>query len=287
MICGERTAISPTSPVGRSLTSSPLEAAGKDAHGLLQQLRRNRRGAIDDQAQARQVGLADLRRLHQEQDHGGDQQHHLQPFALDDLQDLGRNEFAHDMVGGAGEQAGDAPPRAADVEHRQADEVGHARRQQPGPGPQGKHPGEVGVGELGALGQAGGAAGVELDGGVAGPDGQMRIGGGLPVAPFGEGRPGAVAAAEGHDLAHRLQLIADLLDHGKVFFAHEQNFGLGIVQDVQHFRRGETPIDRDHHRVGLGSAEQQLEENIAALVEMGHARLRRDAFGDQPVGHLV
>ena len=178
-----------------------LEAAREDGQGLLQELGRDRRRAVDDQAQAREIGLADLRRLHQEQDHGGDQQHHLQPLALDQLQDFRRDELAHDMVGGAGEQAGNAPAGAADMEHRQAHEIGHAGRQQPGPGPQRKHPGEVGVGELGAFGQAGGAAGVELDGGVAGPDRQVRIGGGLPVAPLGERRPGAVAAAEGHDLA--------------------------------------------------------------------------------------
>ena len=147
-----------------------LEAAREDGQGLLQELGRDRRRAVDDQAQAREIGLADLRRLHQEQDHGGDQQHHLQPLALDQLQDFRRDELAHDMVGGAGEQAGHAPAGAADMEHRQAHEIGHAGRQQPGPGPQRKHPGEVGVGELGAFGQAGGAAGVELDGGVAGPD---------------------------------------------------------------------------------------------------------------------
>ena len=47
---------------------------------------------------------------------------------------------------------------------------------------------------------------------------------------------------------------------------------------------GQPPVDRDHHGVGLGDAEQQLEEDVAALVEMGDARLRLDAVGDQPVG---
>ena len=154
------------------------------------------------------------------------------------LQDLGRHELAHDMVGGAGEQAGDAPAGAADMEHRQADEVGHARRQQPGPGPQRQHPGEVGVGELRALGQAGGAAGVELDGGVArtGPAGAGRCRA-AGRASRRRTSQAPMAGAEGHDLAHRLQLVADLLDDGKELLADEQDLGLGVVDDVQHFRR--------------------------------------------------
>ena len=96
----------------------------KIGHRLLQHLGRDRRRAVDDQAQAREVGLADLRRLQQEQDHRRHQQHDLQPLALDDLEDLRRDELAHHVVGGAGEQAGNAPAAAADVEHRQADEVG-------------------------------------------------------------------------------------------------------------------------------------------------------------------
>jgi hypothetical protein len=54
---------------------------------------------------------------------------------------------------------------------------------------------------------------------------------------------------------------------------------------MQHLRRRQPPVDRHHHRVGLGHAEQQLEKEIAALVEMSDTRLRLDALGDQSVGH--
>jgi hypothetical protein len=97
-----------------------LETARKDYHGLLEQLGRNRRRAVDDQAKAGEVGLADLRRLYQEQDHRRHQQQDLQALALDELKDLRRHELAHDMVRGACEQTGDAPACAADMEHRQA-----------------------------------------------------------------------------------------------------------------------------------------------------------------------
>ncbi len=135
------------------------------------------------------------------------------------------------------------------------------------------------------FGQAGGAAGVELDGGVGRPGRPVGIDRRLAIAPVSERLPGAVAAAEGDDLGDGLELVADLLDHGKILFADEQDLGLGVVDDVQHFRWREPPVDRDHHRIGLGRAEQQLEEDVAALVEMGHPGLRPDAFGDQRVGH--
>ena len=141
------------------------------------------------------------------------------------------------------------PAGAADMKHRQADEVGHAGRQQPGLGPQRKHPGEVGVGELRALGQAGRAAGIELHGGVAGPDRQMRIVGGLPVAPFGEGlrrhhggrqRPRSCVPSSAHRGSSRSR---------ESTLAHEQDLGLGIVEDVR----------------TSGGARRQLTETITAL----------------------
>ena len=78
-----------------------------------------------------------------------------------------------------------------------------------------------------------------------------------------------MTAVERHDLADGLELVADLLDHRKEFLADEQDLGLGVVHDLQHLGRREPPVDRDHHGIGLGRAEQQLEEQVARLVEMG------------------
>jgi hypothetical protein len=190
------------------------------------------------------------------------------------------------VIGGAGEQAGDAPAGAADVEHRQADQVGHAGAEQPGRGPQRQQRAEVGVGQLRALRQAGGATGVELNGGVGRLGRQVRVGRRLAVAPRLE-RFRFGMAAEGHDFSHCLEFAADLLDHREVVLADEQDLGLGVVDDVQHLGRGEPPVDRHDHRVGLGDAEQQLEEEVVRLVEMGDAGLRPDAVGDQRIGDLA
>ena len=89
------------------------------------------------------------------------------------------------------------------------------------------------------------------------------------------------------DAAERFQLAADFLDYWKVFLADEQDFGFGVVDDVQYFRRREAPVHRHDHRVGLGDAEQQLEEEIARLVEMGDPGLRLHTLGDQGVGDLA
>jgi hypothetical protein len=39
--------------------------------------------------------------------------------------------------------------------------------------------------------------------------------------------------AESDDFAHGLELVADLRDHGEVLLAHDQDLGLGVVDDVQ------------------------------------------------------
>jgi hypothetical protein len=230
------------------------------------------------------AGLADLWRLHQEQDHRRHQQHHLDALALDRVQHRGRHELAHHMVGCAGIEARDRPAGAADMEHRQADDVGHAGLQQPALRPLVEHELEVGVGELGALRQAGRAAGVELDRGVVDLDRHARIGVGMAVAPLGETQPGAVAGPQRHDPAHGLELALDLLDDWKELLADEQDLGLGIVHDVQDFGCGEPPVYGHHDGARLGDAEQEVEVEVAALVEMGDAHARLDALGDQAVG---
>jgi hypothetical protein len=82
------------------------------------------------------------------------------------------------------------------------------------------------------LGSTGGAAGVELDGRVGRLGRQVGIGRRLAIAPGGEGFPFGMSA-ESDDLAHGLELVADLCDHGEVLLAHDQDLGLGVVDDVQ------------------------------------------------------
>jgi len=109
----------------------------------------------------------------------------------------------------------------------------------------------------------------------------------MRIAPGREVPPGRVAAVERHDLLHGHEVAADLLDHREIFRADEQDLGLSVVHDMRHLGRRQSPVDRDHHRIGLGHAEHQLEEEITALVEMRDAGLRPDAFGDQGVGDLA
>ena len=93
--------------------------------------------------------------------------------------------------------------------------------------------------------------------------------------------------AQGDDLADGRQSVADPLDDGEILLANKEDLGFGVVDDVQHLRWREAPVDRDHHGIGLGGTEQQLEEEIAALVEMGDAHLRLDVRGDKAIGHPV
>jgi hypothetical protein len=92
-----------------------------------------------------------------------------------------------------------------------------------------------------------------------------------------------MGAVQRHDPPNGAQLAGDLVDDRKEFLADEQDLGLGVVDDMQHFRRRQAPVHRHHHRTGLGHAEQKLEIEVAALVEMGHPCPRPDTLGNQPL----
>ena len=94
-------------------------------------------------------------------------------------------------------------------------------------------------------------------------------------------------AVERDDAVHGFQIGRDLLDQRIEIGADEQKLGAGIVDHIGDLRRRQPEIDRHQHDIGFGGAEPQLEEGRRIFRQIGDARLRTHAFGDQAVGDLI
>ncbi len=141
--------------------------------------------------------------------------------------------------------------------------------------------------ELRALWMPGRAAGVHLDGAMLPRDWQGRIARRLRRKPFGIADPAGMRAVERDDAAHGFQIGRDLLDQRIEIGADEQQLGAGIVDHIGDFRRRQPEIDRHQHDIGFGGAEPKIEEGRRVFRQIGDARLRTHAFGDQAVGDLI
>jgi hypothetical protein len=144
----------------------------------------------------------------------------------------------------------------------------------------------VGLGELDALGQAGGAGGVELDDIVIGPAHAAGVFGGVGGDPAAEVRPARMAGLELDDDGGLRKLRQQALDGLGIVGAHHQEAAAGVVEDEGDLRRGEPPVDRGEAGAGLQAAHPQDEEIVIALGQLAHPLAGADAGGDQGLGAL-
>ena len=229
-----------------------------------------------------------LRRLQQEQHHRRDEDRLGDALLLDDAQNRRRIEIAGQHVLDAAKKPDQRPAAAADMKERHADEVDVAvvpiaplvERA----GQQGE---QIVVAQLRALGMAGRAAGIHLDGAILAADRPQRIQRLLAVAPFPIIRPGRVPAVERDDAAHRLELVRHLLDRRVEIGADEQQLGLGVIDDEGDLGWRQAEIDRHQHDARLGRAEPQFEEGGDVLRQEGDPPRGRDVSGDQALRHLA
>ena len=139
--------------------------------------------------------------------------------------------------------------------------------------------------ELDALGQARRARGVELVAGVPNVAGDLGICGGLAGDPVDiADLVGRCGIAEHHDPLHGIQL--HLGEMRQEVGANQQHPRLGVVDDVLHLRRSQTPIHGQRDGVAHGRTEEHGEVLAGVLVENGHPVLRSHALGTQGVSHL-
>ena len=71
------------------------------------------------------------------------------------------------------------------------------------------------------------------------------------------------------------------------FPADEENFRLGVVEDVGHLRRGQTPVDGDGRCSRLRCAEEEFVIFRHILIDEGNAVAGFDPGGDEGLGDLA
>ncbi len=272
------------------------KAAAEGLHRPLQDVQGNGRGAIEEVVHRGEVAGVDPRIVEHHLDRGGHQHGLGDPEVADRADHRAVLELAQHHVERAGIDPDRAPAGAADVKHRHGDQAriaglppvpGHVRteglRVVGGVGVEGV---ERAVAELDALGPAGGAAGVELDRDVVGRDLGGLVGVILAPAPGLEGLPLRRPRLHGDDLAQGGNLGAHPLRQRRAVAVDEQKLGLGVVGDVDHLRFGQAPVHRREDRAHPGGAEQQLEEPVGVLAQVGDPRTGLQPLGQQAVGHL-
>ncbi|MNZ73127.1 hypothetical protein D3C78_915290 [compost metagenome] len=278
---------------------------GEGLAGAVEQHLGDGRGAVADDADARQIVLRRQLRIvvtpvQHHLDHGRRQQDLVDPFAGNGFEHALRGEGRqHDMSAAADEQCSHRR-KVRQVEHRhrvQEDAVvGEATTSQRRR--RGKE--QVVVAEHHALGEAGGAAGVE--------DPQQRIATAAGVL-HGSGRgdqrlvghhAGRAFAVAGIDhLADRLRLRSDPGAKVLESVVDDQYDGFRIIHGVDDFRRAPADVDRIDHRVRPRHRQVVLDAARRVDGQHGHtlatgdthalqrAGESRHAVAELGVGHVV
>ena len=172
------------------------------------------------------------------------------PLLADEVDQRGRVELAHDDRCAAAEHAGHRPARAADVEQRHRHHVHHVDVSKPqvarGVGQQRE---EVVVGEHHALGQAGGARRVELEGDVGA--GRLHAGvGGVVAHPRLVGVEALVGAEADEGLRRRSRSPRILST---------------MIRELRRRRRRPSPRRRSTIQATSGGASRQLTLTVTAF----------------------
>lgn len=251
-----------------------------------QHVQRDRRGAVGDRAQRRQVQVGDARHAEHRAQHGGHREQVRHPVLDHRAQDRVGVGLAQQHRVAARVEATERVAAAGDVEQRHGDQV-H------GVGPEVErlpaHPQQrqqVVLGQHHALRQAGGARGVKLDPHVVGlrtDSGIERGRGGDPlVVVLVAGR-----AADRDDLLDAGQVGLDRLDARRERRADDEDPGLRVGDDRGDLGRRQPPAHRDVHRPQLRPAEEQLVVLRGVGVEAGDPVAGADPLAGESLGHLV
>lgn len=259
------------------------ELAVEDGEALLQQCLGDGGTAVDGLAQGGEVLGADIGFGQHHAEHGRDDAGGGDAEVADEIDDLACGEGPHRDDRGSGVEVLRGPPQAADVESGDADQRDVAGAPvdpvQPLARQRVADREEAAVGEHDALGQSGGAAGVELGDGGVGGDVHCRVGVGVGCLPDGEGLSeldDRVGGRGRHPLDDRPELLLQ-----------EEQSGPGVPQDVADLGRGQPPVDGDEHGAALGAAEEDLVVVLGLLAEVRDPVARRASGGLDGVGDAV
>ena len=236
----------------------------------------DRRRAISDELQAREVGLVDVghhqRERQQGRNHEGVRDAMLTD-QLDETADVGG--FANDDRLASVVLTRGGPATAADVEERHRDEVDRVLVHRPQISRRGENAHEVFVREHHAFRAARRAARVQLERDVA------FLGVRTRVDWLVSRHPRLVrlvrrVTADDDDLLRVRQVAGDRVEHGHEVGADDEHFRARVVDDVRDFRRSKSEVDVDAHCVEQRAAVEHLEVLDRVLVEERDAVLAAD-----------
>ena len=255
-------------------------------HGADEHLVRDRGGAVDDGAERGIIPVGGARDHGEELEHGGHEERVGDAMPLQGGEDLLRHELADEDGVTTPAHADERPARAADVEERHAHEV-HGGLVEVPEGPDvGQEGAQARVGEHGALGQARGARRVELHGDVVGRGGPSGIVGGMACQPRLVGFVARVGA-EHDDLLDALEAAFHLLEVSEKVGTHEEDLGLGVIDDIGHLGGRQPPVHGHVDDIGLAAPEEHLEVLGAVLVQEGDPALLGEPGGEEPLRHAA
>ncbi len=145
--------------------------------------------------------------------------------------------------------------------------------------------------QLHALGQAGGAGGIDQQRGIARLDRQQRILAFTAGDPEFEFAVIRAARIEHHRPEVAGAVLPGAAQQGLEFTVDEHQCALSIIDDLPQLRRGEPPVERHDRRGSLVHTEQQLEVARGVLAEEADMLARLHSAGNQgagdPAGALV
>ena len=176
------------------------------------------------------------------------------PSSWNNFQNLCWVDVAHDDVGATDCQSDHRPSSASDVEHWHRGEVDTVLGEPPLVDDFDQAAEHIVVGQQDTLRQAGGPRRVKLKRDVVGPGDHAGILGGIRGDPVGELRP-AVALADRDDGVHPGELFLDGFDVSEELGANDQYLGMGVLDDLQHLRRRQSPICRHAHSAEFRKSE--------------------------------
>ncbi len=242
-----------------------LQPAGKELQRRAHHRQGHRRGAVGERLQRRVVARRGTRNLGHHRHQRRHQEGVGDALPLEHLEHRGRVGQAQHHDARAHADRGQRVAGAADVEQRHRhlhDGVDVDLRVGRAVARMGQH---AAVGEQRALGEAGGARGVELHEAVVRRDlvrARLRRLGGQPGLVFVVG-----SADADHPLDAR-QLVAQLRDRRRELRADEEDARLRVVDDVRDLRRREPEVD---HRVGgAHQCAGQRQLDAGRMVEVEH-----------------
>ena len=256
------------------------KAATEDTAGFDHHPFRNRRTAIGNEFQMREIEFFDSRHLQTHLDHGRCQCGAGDLFPRKGRHRIRRAELIDGDEAGAGMDAAQHRIDAVDVKERRRREHGVFRR-----GVLPRHMGEdvdirsvVVIGELYALGQAGGAAGIHLHDDIGRIVGEVRHLCRIRIAP------GGIPALAHH---HHGARARGSTHSGEKFVFHEQEFGFAVIEDVADFGRGQPPVHRQKNRARLQRAHQNFHEGIGIARHDADTGTGAATRRDQPLCHAI